>query len=766
MGLKRGVSVKRLSPLLALAVLSCAQPKSLTPLDQESLATRRLSALGPGAKVPQVRPPNPVSGEARRGMKPPVDSNGGPEFEPPTVIEEVKSNLPPSHLKMKKEDILARLQSFGDEAVTVNISFAENLKPVWSKGRGRNKVSFPGNQGTSFSLEASDEYEATHGFALLPTHHEVLSEDPAALREARAFYDRLLPGYRPLENDATLNFAPGDAIKHLDLLFRLHEASEVVDLNMGPTYLPVASANYTAPPYDGGFPSPDWILNDIVNTQTTENYQSNATGQNLGTYWFNRHSVGKAWANHSATGVNQKVAVIDFMFSVNLNNEITYDLTQARKYSVSGTTFTSGVGSMGNDLPLDLTNPTSIVNFEHGTTCSSLVAGKRFSGASPNPRSLCGVAPDATIVPIRHTGGSKDSIIACLNYAATTTAGVVLLESDLSIWSTPDANGKVSFENDDGIRNAINACTNAGKTVVIPAGNFSKRLDIVSDPNKRTKAIVVGGIDQFNNLYYVQEAEGFGNGSNFGDRVDLAASAVKVGAMKNYEQNALISWFVAERTANYTGTSFSGPMVAGAAALMRQYETNPDRIRSMLLNTADVAAPVVGALWDRNSNTITNYGTYKGDRHMDGGNHGSEGWGKVRILNADAAVGVAKNRNQSGHRYQLFASASQDYTQIKRALPTPVLTWEGWLPVNPSATHSTASGTGNFEFHTYVAGGFWTGAHTVFDQGLAVRSKISGAPALRTPSNQFVTGAWTTTGSFNGWTNHSYYTLSTSGVTP
>ncbi|MFB6248253.1 MAG: S8 family serine peptidase [Salinibacter sp.] len=206
----------------------------------------------------------------------------------------------------------------------------------------------------------------------------------------------------------------------------------------------------------------------------------------------------------------------------------------------------------------------------HGTA----VAGVAGASVEARAAGVNGVAPDARLVALRAFGGDgfgqSDDIAAAIVYGAS--MGVDVL--NLSFGRTRSV---------PVIRDAIEYASRQGTIVVASAGN--KLTDDPHYPSDYPQVLSV--------LWLAEDGEGLPtfNRSQFGIGVDVGAPGSDV-----YTTNFPSSVVQAgddptqeELYQSYTGSSFSAPQVAGAAALLRSVDStlSPASVRSVLTGTAE-----------------------------------------------------------------------------------------------------------------------------------------------------------------------------------
>ena len=194
----------------------------------------------------------------------------------------------------------------------------------------------------------------------------------------------------------------------------------------------------------------------------------------------------------------------------------------------------------------------------HGT----MVAGTAAATGN-NAKGIAGVNWQTTILPIQALDddgyGNTHSVGESIYYAIDRGADVI----NISLGATYQ---------DDYVREAIEAATAAGITVIAAAGNDG--CDCVSYPAKYAEVIAVSALD---------ESGGLASFSSWGSSVDVIAPGT------NY---TLPGWLPTNQTSRYVsgvaGTSFSSPLVAGMAALIKSHQPSaqPLHIISALNETS------------------------------------------------------------------------------------------------------------------------------------------------------------------------------------
>ncbi len=233
--------------------------------------------------------------------------------------------------------------------------------------------------------------------------------------------------------------------------------------------------------------------------------------------------------------------------------------------------FVLDTGVLKNHPDLNVVESLSFVTTEknvddlngHGTAVAGIIA------ARDNSSDVVGVVPGARIhsykVMNKSGSGSFSSIIAGINRVIQWKQSNPSVQNKVVInLSVGGFTGSSSYNIlDNAVLNAIQN----NITVTIASGNSGNNA-IYYTPAHVTEAITVGAYSNTNTMP---------NWSNYGPVVDILAPGVSI-----------LSTYLRNRTATLSGTSFSAPHVAGAAALylLSNPSATPSSVLSALKNYA------------------------------------------------------------------------------------------------------------------------------------------------------------------------------------
>ena len=286
---------------------------------------------------------------------------------------------------------------------------------------------------------------------------------------------------------------------------------------------------------------------------------TNLGGDNWGRDLINAPEV---WAQGN-TGRNVVVAVIDT--GVDYNHPDLVDNIWVNSREIAG----DGIDNDGNGFIDDVrgwnfvdnnNNPMDLNR--HGTHVAGIIAAE--NNGPNNGVNLIGVAPDATIMPVRvlgaSGGGSSSNIAAGIRYAANNGADVI----NLSL------GGGASSE----IESAVQYAAEHGVVVVMAAGNESSGQSGFPANLANRWGLSVGAVNNNNQM------------ADFSNRAGIAPL--------DYVTAPGVSIFSTTPNNSYqslSGTSMATPHVAGVAALILSANPNltPAQVENIITRTAGLA---------------------------------------------------------------------------------------------------------------------------------------------------------------------------------
>lgn len=206
----------------------------------------------------------------------------------------------------------------------------------------------------------------------------------------------------------------------------------------------------------------------------------------------------------------------------------------------------------------------------HGTKVAGVIAAEYGNGIG-----VTGIAGpfDVKVLPLKVFGATSKTkvsyIVAAIDYALSRDIDVINLSFGGPI--------KSDIEN-----NALQRAIAAGITVVAAAGNEGEKGNQEFYPASYDNVISVGGVDELNR--HVKS-------SNFSEKISLVAPGTFIYTTLPYNQYGFGE-----------GTSFSAPIVAGTAAILKslQPEKTPQQIKKLL---QDTSTPLI------DSGNIVNFGS-------------------------------------------------------------------------------------------------------------------------------------------------------------
>lgn len=364
--------------------------------------------------------------------------------------------------------------------------------------------------------------------------------------------------------------------------------------------------------------------NDPYFTEQNQNYQYNLKDSDL--YGA---SIRAAW-DAGLTGEGVSVAVIDSGLNT-MHLDAPIKVGQGRYYyyreDPNGKwTFTvQGVTKRYNYYSSDYI----LDNLGHGSMVSGIIAANTNNRSDHYTGGIAGIAPNATIIPIRcftavqgHVGGYASNLISGINYAVQNGAHIINMSWGLR-------------EESLSLKNTLTAAANAGCILIAAAGNDG--TSAVQYPAVYDNVISVGSVDNANRLSSFSQRS---------DKVNICAPGGGTGA--NQRIHSL--WFTSEDAIGYgVGTSFSAPVVAAAAALLKEHDSTMTQqdFLTLLRNNSD---PVVTGSAD--DQAYVGYGTLNMGKILNATGHtgamiryGEDGSVTVRAAHYPRSTGTSAQQS-------------------------------------------------------------------------------------------------------------------------
>ncbi len=191
----------------------------------------------------------------------------------------------------------------------------------------------------------------------------------------------------------------------------------------------------------------------------------------------------------------------------------------------------------------------------HGTFCAGLIGAVGNNGVG-----MAGVAWKVQIMACKcldsQENGSEASVVACMEFARTNGAEVL----NCSFSTSPG--GPVTLL----VSNEIVVLQNSGVIVVASCGNgLNTTVPHFNVDNLKVWPACLP-MDNIISVLYTTATNTFGTFSDFGHTtVDLGAPGDQMSSTFNNADNG---YFISTSTSGFSGTSFAGPLVAGACALV------------------------------------------------------------------------------------------------------------------------------------------------------------------------------------------------------
>lgn len=270
-------------------------------------------------------------------------------------------------------------------------------------------------------------------------------------------------------------------------------------------------------------------------------------------YNLENSNIQAAW-DAGLTGDGVSVAVIDSGLNVD-HLDAPVKVARGRYYyyrenpngrwefTVNGVT--KRYGYYSSDYILD--------NLGHGSMVSGIIAANTNNRSDSYTGGIAGAAPNATIIPIRcftatqgHIGGYASNLISGVNYAVQNGADIINMSWGLR-------------EESLSLKNALTTAANSGCILIAAAGNDG--TSAIQYPAVYDNVISVGSVDRAGKL------------SDFSQRSDKVNVCAPGGNSSGARQPIYSLGSSSATAINYgVGTSFSAPLVAGAAALLKEHD--------------------------------------------------------------------------------------------------------------------------------------------------------------------------------------------------
>ncbi|RLF97609.1 MAG: hypothetical protein DRN49_07295, partial [Thaumarchaeota archaeon] len=214
-------------------------------------------------------------------------------------------------------------------------------------------------------------------------------------------------------------------------------------------------------------------------------------------------------------------------------------------------------------VAIDFTDDGSVMDFNgHGTHVASIAAG---TGEASN-YTYVGIAPKAYLWNVkvlnREGWGYESWIIKGIEFAAYGPDGYPNTGDEADILSL--SLGGEPTDGDDPLSQAVNEAVEAGRVVIVAAGNEGEYFSI-STPGAADRAITVGATDKNDDLAYFSS-----KGPTLDFRIKPDVLAPGVGIVAARATNTEIGTPIDEYYTSASGTSMATPHVAGGAALLLQ----------------------------------------------------------------------------------------------------------------------------------------------------------------------------------------------------
>ncbi len=185
-----------------------------------------------------------------------------------------------------------------------------------------------------------------------------------------------------------------------------------------------------------------------------------------------------------------------------------------------------------------------------------------------------GIAPEVQFIGVKVLGkdgsGSESSILAGLQYAASTNASVISMSLG-------------SDQHSQAICDAVSKCVKNGKIVIVAAGNSGPNGKTIGCPSDNKDVITVGAVDRTDKVCSFSSRGPLKDGSIKPDVTAPGYQIVSCRATGTSDGKAIDQYYL-----SMSGTSMACPMVSGTAALMVQkdHSMTPQKAKEIMEKTA------------------------------------------------------------------------------------------------------------------------------------------------------------------------------------
>ncbi|ASJ10026.1 alkaline serine protease [Thermococcus sp. P6] len=217
----------------------------------------------------------------------------------------------------------------------------------------------------------------------------------------------------------------------------------------------------------------------------------------------------------------------------------------------------------------------------HGTHVAGIIAGTGSVNSN-----YVGVAPGAKLVGVKVLGadgsGSVSDIIAGVDWVVQNKDKYGIKVINLSLGSSQSSDGT------DSLSQAVNNAWDAGLVVCVAAGNSGPDTRTIGSPAAASKVITVGAVDSNDNI-----ASFSSRGPTADGRLKPEVVAPGVDIIAPRASGTSMGTPIDDYYTKASGTSMATPHVAGVSALILQAHSDwtPDKVKTALIETADIVAP-------------------------------------------------------------------------------------------------------------------------------------------------------------------------------